>query len=268
VDSHEVTEVKTIGDAVMLHTDDAATAVDVATRIVRDVGSRHHFPTVRVGVHTGPAVERDGDWFGAAVNLASRVADSAEERDVLVTVATRDAAAASLPELDFMPAGPRRFKNVAQPVDVFRVVTADHAVDTALPTDPVCRMVVDPDRTTITADHHGRTHHFCSEHCRDAFTSRPELYSAVPHGRRLQLLVSDEARERAVRRVGRAYARGRLSQDELETRVAHAYSARTRADLTEATRGLPRKRSRRPRWWWVFTPWRWIGRRRRRRRRR
>src|SRR4029079_8151684 len=130
---------------------------------------------------------------------ASRVADSVDERDVLVTLATRDTAAARLPELDFLPARPRRYNEVAQPVDVFRVISADHAADAALPTDPVCRMVVDPSRTAITAEHHGHTHHFCSEHCRDAFTSRPELYSAAPPGRKLQLLVSDEARERAVR---------------------------------------------------------------------
>jgi class 3 adenylate cyclase len=27
---------------------------------------------VRVGLHHGPAIERDGDYFGAAVNLAAR----------------------------------------------------------------------------------------------------------------------------------------------------------------------------------------------------
>lgn len=30
-------------------------------------------PAVRVGLHHGPAVARDGDYFGAAVNLAARV---------------------------------------------------------------------------------------------------------------------------------------------------------------------------------------------------
>jgi len=32
---------------------------------------------VRVGMHTGPAVERGGDWFGATVNLAARVSAAA-----------------------------------------------------------------------------------------------------------------------------------------------------------------------------------------------
>jgi YHS domain-containing protein len=39
-------------------------------------------------------------------------------------------------------------------------------------TDPVCGMTVDRARA-VRAEVGGRTHHFCSEHCRDAFLSRP-----------------------------------------------------------------------------------------------
>jgi hypothetical protein len=31
----------------------------------------HGAPAVRVGLHHGPALERDGDYFGATVNLAA-----------------------------------------------------------------------------------------------------------------------------------------------------------------------------------------------------
>ena len=44
-----------------------------------------------MGVHTGPAVERERDWFGATVNVASRVADLADADEVLVTRATFEA---------------------------------------------------------------------------------------------------------------------------------------------------------------------------------
>jgi adenylate cyclase len=57
----------------MLHVRAPDRAVELGLRIVEDAGSHHYFPVVRVGMHTGAAVERDGDWFGAAVNLASRV---------------------------------------------------------------------------------------------------------------------------------------------------------------------------------------------------
>jgi class 3 adenylate cyclase len=75
--AHHAHEVKTIGDALMLRTGDTAAAIRLGLCIVHDVGARHGFPLVRVGMHTGPAVERGGDWFGATVNLAARVSAAA-----------------------------------------------------------------------------------------------------------------------------------------------------------------------------------------------
>ena len=74
---HRAHEVKTIGDALMLRAGDAAAAIRLSLRIVHDVGAQHGFPLVRVGMHTGPAVERERDWFGATVNLAARVSAAA-----------------------------------------------------------------------------------------------------------------------------------------------------------------------------------------------
>src|SRR5438132_13661274 len=86
-------------------------------RIVEDVGSRHYFPVVRVGMHTGAAVERAGDWFGAAVNLAARVSAAAGGSEVLLTAATRHAAG-TLPGVELHARGRRSFKNVAEQVEI------------------------------------------------------------------------------------------------------------------------------------------------------
>lgn len=74
-----VSIVKTIGDAVMLTSPQPAplletllTLIDAARAIPND------FPHVRGGVATGAALERAGDWFGDAVNLASRITGVAE----------------------------------------------------------------------------------------------------------------------------------------------------------------------------------------------
>ena len=69
---HQAQEIKTIGDALMLRTGDAAAAIRLGLCIVHDVGARHGFPLVRVGMHTGPAVERGGDWFGAIHSFPTR----------------------------------------------------------------------------------------------------------------------------------------------------------------------------------------------------
>ncbi|TPK94367.1 MULTISPECIES: heavy metal translocating P-type ATPase [unclassified Mesorhizobium] len=42
--------------------------------------------------------------------------------------------------------------------------------------DPVCGMTVDPAAGKPTAEHGGRTFHFCSEHCRTKFQAEPEAY--------------------------------------------------------------------------------------------
>jgi Domain of unknown function (DUF1707) len=62
---------------------------------------------------------------------------------------------------------------------------------------------------------------------------------------RAHVLVSDEARESAARRLGRAYAKGRIGSGELERRMEGALAARTRADLDAVTHDLPRRRGRR-----------------------
>jgi hypothetical protein len=86
---------------------------------------------------------------------------------------------------------------------------------------------------------------------------------------RALLLVSDDARERAARRLARAYTKGRLTQDELDARGEQVWAARTRTDLEAISRDLPRPRRRHRRVPLLFAwPWVLAARARRRRRRR
>ena len=87
-----VTIVKTIGDAVMLASPDAAPLVETMLLLIeagRDLS--HGFPQVRAGVALGAALERAGDWYGDPVNLASRITGVAEPDSVVVTEAVRSA---------------------------------------------------------------------------------------------------------------------------------------------------------------------------------
>ena len=52
---------------------------------------------VRIGLHTGPAEQRDGTYFGSTVNLAARVRSLADGGHVFLSSATRQALGASLP---------------------------------------------------------------------------------------------------------------------------------------------------------------------------
>jgi adenylate cyclase len=135
---------------------------------------------VRVGMHHGPAVRRDGDYFGAAVNLAARVSAAATAGEVLVTGAT----AALAPDLEgvvYESRGRVALRNVGEPVDLFAAVPAGAGDTDRLAVDPVCHMAVDPERAVGRLLHDGRVFHFCSLPCAGAFARHPERYSAPQH---------------------------------------------------------------------------------------
>lgn len=176
-------EVKCIGDAVMLRCPDAGRAVRLGLRIAVELGARPGLPSVRVGMNTGPAAERDGDWFGAAVNVAARVSAAAGGGEVLLTEATRRAAE-PLDSVELLPRGRRALKNVAEPVQLYAAVGEGGHSDAGLPIDPVCRMAVAPDRSAGTLRHGGRRFFFCSLACAGAFAAEPDRYAvAAARGR-------------------------------------------------------------------------------------
>lgn len=113
--------VKCLGDAVMIHGADALPVVALALELVRDLAAENWCPPLRIGVHSGPAVRRDGDWYGATVNVAARLVDAASAGEVLISVATRDLLA-SHDAMTIADLGSRRFKNVGEPVGVFAAV--------------------------------------------------------------------------------------------------------------------------------------------------
>ena len=91
------TQVKSMGDGVMIWAPDPAGAIALAARAVDEIGTRADLLPVRVGVHTGPAVMHGCDWYGCAVNVAARLARQAEPNEALVSAATRAAAGHRLP---------------------------------------------------------------------------------------------------------------------------------------------------------------------------
>ena len=56
-----------------------------------DAAAANHLPRLRIGLASGCAVTRGGDWFGSPVNLASRVTGAARPGMMLVAESTRDA---------------------------------------------------------------------------------------------------------------------------------------------------------------------------------
>lgn len=177
---YDAEEVKTIGDELMIRVADPMQAVGLGNRIVDELAF-HGSPPVRVGMHSGPAIERDGDWYGAAVNLASRVVDAARPGQVLLTRETR----ALLDDDGFVieECGSRRFKHVPQPVPVYEALPAGREAR-SFEIDPVCRMAVDPRRAASHRRRLGVTYFFCSDECRRRFDTGPQSFIATTAGAR------------------------------------------------------------------------------------
>jgi adenylate cyclase len=84
--------IKTIGDEVMSIFPDAASAGRAATDIQLGIASMPPVDKVRLGVriglHYGPVVERDGDVFGDTVNLSARLTEMAARGQIITSLET------------------------------------------------------------------------------------------------------------------------------------------------------------------------------------
>ena len=173
---YDAEQVKSIGDALMIRCPDAAQAIALGLQIVEQVGGQHGFPIIRVGMHTGPATERDGDWFGATVNLAARISGQAGGDEVLLSETTRQAAG-TLDGIALHERGRHTLKNVQEPVLLFEAAREGRRSEKGLPIDPVCRMAIDPEEAAGTLRHNGVAYHFCSLRCAQSFAESPERYA-------------------------------------------------------------------------------------------
>lgn len=100
--------VKSQGDGFLIAFAGAEDAIRSAIGIQRklDAGPRRLRGApirVRIGIHTGPALQKGGDLFGRSVALAARVTDQAGGGEILVTAEAAEAAEAD----DLVFAGPR-----------------------------------------------------------------------------------------------------------------------------------------------------------------
>jgi len=167
-------EVKLIGDEMLARIADPGAAIEFALELSHHSMQRHHHLAVRVGLNYGPAVRRGDDWFGAAVNVAARVAALAEPGEVLTTAET-SRAAGGIEGVSYLSRGQTKLKNVRRSVELVEVLSDEETV--GLLRDPVCHMLLDLERTTEHVEWHSTEYWFCSADCRAAFEAEPELYT-------------------------------------------------------------------------------------------
>ena len=102
--------IKWLGDGVMLFFPDPGRGVVAAIEMSAGVAEAG-LPPAHVGLHAGPVIFQDGDYYGQTVNLASRIADYARPGEVLVSEEV--VAASTGTEVVFREIGPVELKGVA-----------------------------------------------------------------------------------------------------------------------------------------------------------
>lgn len=111
--------VKTIGDGGMFVCADVDALLEATRALAQNVEHEgEQFPAMRAGIAFGPAVVRVGDWFGATVNRASRIAEIAKPRTILADGATR---ARSTHALAWKPTRRRSLRGIDRRIPLYRL---------------------------------------------------------------------------------------------------------------------------------------------------
>jgi adenylate cyclase len=119
--------VKTIGDAAMFVSSEPGPLVSTALALLEAVDAAE-LPSLRAGVAFGTALQRAGDFYGHAVNLASRVTGVARPGAVLCTQEVRDA---TPEDFDWSFARKHKLKGMSDAVPLYRARRLEGSGDEA-----------------------------------------------------------------------------------------------------------------------------------------
>jgi adenylate cyclase len=110
--------VKMIGDAAMMVSPEPEAMLGAALRLIEAADEEgDEFPFIRAGLALGTTLTQAGDYYGRAVNLASRITGVARPGSVLVDAATKEAVDGAF---TYSFAGERKLKGIDSGVKLFR----------------------------------------------------------------------------------------------------------------------------------------------------
>ena len=166
--------VERVGDEILMVSNDAKSIVRTAVNLCDTIESEQYFPCIHAGIHVGSALEKDGHYFGKALNLASRVAAYARGGEILCTDKIVHMAC-DIEDVDYRALGSIEFKHIPEPVAVFEVIVGGRVGECTI-FDPVCHMHVQPEMAVAQLRVDERVYYFCSLDCAKAFSNNPERF--------------------------------------------------------------------------------------------
>jgi adenylate cyclase len=159
-----------VGDEVMVVSNSADELLATAELLLQTTQEEYNFLEVHGGLHFGKLLKRNDSYFGSALNLTARIASQANAGSFLCSEEFLNAIS-DRSMYKFMPKGKYNFKNVKDEKDVYEIALSK---PTHLYIDPVCRMIVNKERTSFShPDKSGIL--FCSQHCLETYLQKDVL---------------------------------------------------------------------------------------------
>jgi adenylate cyclase len=145
---HDGRIVKTMGDGVLVEFPSVVAAVECAIKIQKLMARRNAKLTAdqrvlyRIGINLGEVLVEGDDILGDGVNIAARLEGIAEPGGICLSRSAYEQVKGKI-DTQYADMGEQRLKNIAEPLQVFRVVVGSAAAPQAPPALPL------PDRPSI-----------------------------------------------------------------------------------------------------------------------
>jgi len=128
--THEGHVFKTVGDAFCIAFETPQLALATALRAQRGLAKADWGAlgplTVRMGIHSGTAEQRDGDYFGGTLNRTARIESAAHGGQILLSQTTQSLLEDERPEnVAFKSLGQHRLRNLDRPEHLYQVIVPD-----------------------------------------------------------------------------------------------------------------------------------------------
>jgi adenylate cyclase len=162
------------GDEIMFVSDSPDSLLATALMLEANSASEENFLQVHGGLHYGKVLKRAGNYFGSAVNLASRIAAKA----VAGTFWCSDEFVNSISDktmCTFKSKGNHLFKNISGEKEVFELNIEKIQKNYI---DPICRMLILDTQNAIR--YHGKDKvYFCSSQCLGIYQENHKFIHAI-----------------------------------------------------------------------------------------